>query len=252
MRPNPYGPYVRDELPDTIPQDEVVIYAPRFNTGKKRDATGAFHPEAILFCKHWRLNPATTIEYFDNRRSRYAIAEEVLSSMEQRQRAEKPIAVWGYFNHGYTHGMQIGLRSSGHRVFTEQDEENFERFLDIISEHPAPLVPLYACSTSDDPDGDPDSAPGSGDGSFADLTRDGLCERGSVYCRVFAHTTAGHTTGNPMIKMVDGLGTMDGGLGAELIAMPGTKEFKSLQRKLKTAFRFDVPFLTVDAIRKSL
>lgn len=253
---NPYGPYIVDDGPDSIPEEEVAIFVPQFNTTKP-DATGAFHPEAKNFCDHWGWSH-NRICYINNKLAKSChkpnnVADHFLDEMEKFQNSSsKPIAVWTYFFHGYTHGIQFSIRSPGHPHFDSEYEARYERFLDIISDHPSPMVILYACSTGDDPDGDPDTAPGSGDNSFGDYTRDNLCKRGAIYCRVLVHTTAGHTTINPFVKILDGEGRADGGEGGKLIAAPGTKEFKRFRKLLKTDFRFVMPFMTKKSIQKKI
>jgi hypothetical protein len=254
--PNPYGPYILDDGPDSIPAGEIAVFVPRYNTTKP-DATGAFIPEAKFFCRRWKKDEAD-ICYVNNKLPKSChregnVAEDFLDQMEDVQRnSRSPIAVWAMFMHGYTHGTQFSIRSPGHPHFDSEYQKAYERFISIISEHPAPVVILYACSTGDDPDGDPDTAPGSGDGSFADYVRDDLCKKGSVFCRVFAHTTAGHTTVNPNIKILDGQGFADGGVGGELLAVPGTKEFRRLRVLLEGNLRFRIPFMTISSIRARL
>lgn len=256
LKPNPYGPYIVDGGPGKIPADEVAILVPKYDTSKP-DATGAFHPESINFSDFWTLDK-DKIVYVNNRLPKSChrpgnVAEELLKQMREVQgRSSKPIAVWVFFCHGYTHGLQFSIRSPNHPQFDSKYREAYEEFLNIISEHPSPLLALYACSTGDDPDGDPDSAPGSGDDSFADCVRDDLCKRGAIYSRVFAHTTAGHTSCNPMIKFFDGDGLPSGAEGAKLIAQPGSKEFRNLRTLLKTDFRFKVPFMTQVSVRDLL
>lgn len=255
LRPNPYGPLITETRPK-IEGSPIAIFVPKYNTTKP-DATGAFHPEAKNFCDHWGIDH-NAIHYVDNKKPKSChrkdnVADDLLDRMEKYQAAQpEPIAAWVFFCHGYTHGIQFSIRSPGHRNFDEAYAERYRRFIEIISDHPSPLVILYACSTGDDPDGDPDTAPGSGDGSFGDHVRDDLCKRGAVYSRVFVHTTAGHTTGNPFIKLLDGGGSATGGEGGELIAMPGTPEFRKLRDLLKTDFRFLVPFLKLHIIRSKL
>jgi hypothetical protein len=256
LLPNPYAPYILNNGPDFIPADEVAIIVPKYNTTKP-DATGAFHPEAINFCEYWNL-PRNRILYVDNKLPKNVkrernVADDFLSKMESIQESnEAPIAIWVLFCHGYTHGIQFSIRSKNHKFFNPAYEEKYESFINIISEHPSPLIALYACSTGDDPEGNPDTAPGSGDGSFADMLRDDLCRTGCVYSRVMSHTTAGHTTHNPFIKLFDGNGSAIGGEGGELIARPGSKKFRNLRKLLKTDFRFKIPFMTNKSIQKEI
>ena len=232
------NPYVLDEK-------KVAIFVPKYNTTKP-DATGAFHPEAKAFCKFWHV-PQSRINYLDNKKGRYDLAEDFLDAMQSYAKQGETIEDWILFCHGYTHGVQFGIRSPGHKNFNARDREQFERFISYMNPRNVNLI-LFACSTGDDPDGDSDTAPGSGDGSFGDLVRDAIVANGGSHVRVLSHTTAGHTTGNPFIKLFED----DQLEGGQLIAQPFTPEFKKLQSKLKTSFRFLLPFLSVEEIRKQL
>lgn len=242
MNINPYNTFITDEKP--ILQGRILLFAPKSNSKGKYDATGAFHPELKNFCKLYHLTDKTKICYFDNTKSRNDMATEVLNFLEK----ENP-SVLAFFCHGFAHGIQPGIRSRLHPAANKLDLANYEKFLSLLSRDPAPTIILYACSTGDDPDGDPDSAPGSGDGSFADTLRDDLVERGCLYTRVFAHTTAGHATANPFIKIFDG---PESKMGAELLFQPGTLDFKKFKSKLNNDpdFRFQIPFMRVDRIRE--
>ncbi len=257
LESNPYGPYIQDGGPTTIPEDEVAIFVPKYNTGNKKDSTGAFIPEAKAFCDYWNIS-RDRINYIDNKLPKSVhragnVADALLDKMEEVQaQAEKPIAVWVFFCHGYTHGLQFSIRSSGHRHFDTEYAKRYSRFVNIMADHPSPAVILYACSTGDDPEGAADTAPGSGDGSFGDLLRDDLCAKGAIYCRIFVHTTAGHTTINPRFKLLDGNGSITGETGGVLLALPGSKEFKNLQISLRTNFRFKVPFMTRSSIQNEI
>lgn len=242
IEPNPYS-FVTDEhgLP-SFSEGEVQIFIPRYNSLSKRaDASGAFHPGALAFSKVHGLNNSC-IHKINNRKSKTGMRHELLDKMEE---VASGVSVWAFFNHGYMHGMQYGLRSPGHPLATSAEIEDFDRFCKIISSgHTAPLSILYACSTGDDPDDDPDTAPGSGDGCFSDLLRDGICANHDIYCGVWAHTTAGHSFFNPNVKYFFGTGSVDGGIGGEMLFAPGTPEFKRFTRELPTSPDALGPFWT--------
>lgn len=244
---NPYGEYILNEAPTTIPSNDVAVFRPLVNSERKHDVSGTFQPEANNFCRRYKID-SSVITILDNKVPRLQMAENLLHWMDQR----KPTPVWVFLCHGYTHGIQFGIRDYKHPQATVKDAQNFSKFTEIIARHPSPVVIFYACSTGDDPDGDENSAPGAGDDSFADLVRDELCRKGAIYCRTFAHTSAGPATSNPFIKLLDGEGSPIGALGGDFVANPGTKEFKRLQDLLETDFRFEIPFLTLESIRSKL
>lgn len=231
---------------------KATVFIPRYNSKGKKDVTGAFHPEAVKFCHVWGKDEGEIIS-LNNRHRRRDLADSLLNKMES---AQNDSPVWIFFCHGYTHGIQFGIRSPQHKRFGEGDRRDFNRFIDVVSLSAAlastrtPVIVLYACSTGNDPDGDSDTAPGSGDGSFGDLTRDRLCESGAVNCRVFTHATAGHTTLNPMVKIFDGEGKPYGDNGGKLVAPPGSRKFNNLRKKLRRdqEFRFHFPFMSMEDI----
>jgi hypothetical protein len=252
MESNPFGELIFDnEVDIVIPIQKVAIFASKYNTGNKHDATGAFQPEASNYCNAYKISNKE-VELINNLQGRLQVAKEFLNRLETLS-SQKSLGTVVIFSHGYTHGIQFGLRSSGHPGFLPQDAINFERFVKILVKHPSPVIVLYACSTGDDPDGDSDSAPGSGDGSFGDLLRDSLCRAGATYNRVFTHTTAGHTTRNTYIKILDGEGSSIGGVGGKLLANPGSKEWTRLHSKvINDDFRFRLPYLSKERITEIL
>lgn len=243
-------PYGQEDL-RAVTWDEVLVLHPEHNSHGRNDVGGAFKPEAEAFCDLHGI-PHNNIYTFDNSRSYRSRAEIVLSLLE-----EEPRVVVG-FMHGWTHGIQCGIRCNMHPKFGPRDKPIWEKFETLLSKHHNVHVLLYACSTGNDPDDDKDTAPGSGEDSFADVLRDDLCWEGSIWCRVVAHTTAGHTTHNPWLKFFDGKGSPYGGVGAELIFPPRDRrgrfsmEWKTLKKQLETNFRFQFPFMRVVDIHRHI
>lgn len=228
-----------------LSRPEVLIVRPSHNSHGKHDVTGAFDPEAKAFAALHGISPYQ-IAVIDNRNPRMTRAEEFNDLLAKH----KPRVV-ALFCHGYMHGTQLTANSPGHRD-GDSWRPLWEEMVSLLSFHPNPVVILYACSTGDDPDGDPDTAPGSGDGSFADLLRDRLCEAGARHNRVVAHTTAAHTTMNPFVKFFDGGGSPIGGTGAPLLAAHRGKYFPALRRLLRTDWRFKFPFKSLSTVHEDL
>jgi len=235
-----------------IPNNEIIILRPQHNSHGRNDMEGAFRPEAEAFCDYHNI-PRSRIFSFDNSMAYRGRSEEVLALLEE----EEPRIVIG-FMHGWTHGIQCGIRCNMHPKFGRHDKPIWEKFESLLARHHNPHIVLYACSTGNDPDDDPDTAPGSGEDSFADVLRDDLAWMGSVWCRVVAHTTAGHTTHNPWLKFFDGKGSPYGGIGAELLFPPRdrrgrfTKEWRYLKEQLHTDFRFRFPFMRTVEIHEHI
>lgn len=227
-----------------VKPEEILVVTPDRNE-VKRDYTGAFRPESIRFCDTHGI-PRNEILKVDISKPFRERADQIIQCAEEVE--PKIVAI---FCHGYAEGIQLGFRSPDHRRSRKPDKDRFHALMDVLSIHENVSLELYACSTGDDPDEYPDTSPGSGEGCFADLIRDNLCERGAKTCRVFAHVTAGHTTKNPHIKFFDGNHSSTGGSGATYLCRPGTRAFRKLARMLRSDdFRFRIPFLSTVRIHE--
>jgi hypothetical protein len=235
--------HLRRTTKPIVDPTRCVIFTPDRNE-KRADFTGAFKPEADAFAELHGISK-DQIHRVNISEPMSKRAAHVLSVIA----ATKPQVVV-FFCHGYANGIQLGFQSPTYRRATKDTKRDFNALLDLLATTPNVSVILYCCSTGDDPDGDEDSAPGSGDDSFADLIRDGLCARGAVSNRVFAHTTAGHTTRNPNIKFYEGMGSPLGGVGASLVARVGTPAFRKLAAGLKTDLRFRIGFMSVGRVHE--
>jgi len=217
----------------------VCIFVPRYNTRGKRDATGAFQPGAVKFCRYWGIDPSA-IHRVNNRRGFRSRSKEVLQVLAE---AKPQVAV--FFCHGWATGIQLGLRSREHRLF---DPTAWKLFVSYLAAHEDPVVVLYCCSTGADPDDDPISAPGYGDNSFGGLLRTSLVEAGAKGCRVFTHRTAGHSFYNPDIVFYEG-----GEPQAQLVVPPYGRRRRRLYRLLKaTKLPWKIPFMPLPSIQKML
>jgi len=237
---------------------DVMMFAPKYNV--KRADADEFQREAKRFREfHGLSEEHTPIHLIDNSRHRYLRAEQVLEHIEVRLNKidvyELPPQVYNFFGHGFKFGLSsFGFRSPNHPYATDRDRTHFNMLMEYMAHHCGVMMLLYACSTGDDPDDDPDTAPGSGDDSFADWCRDELCALRAWFCRVMAHTTAGHTTVNPMVKFFDGTGGPGPGVGAPMVFDPGSVEFRKWNKMLKgeiasNEMRFRFPFMMWDAIK---
>jgi len=201
----------------------VLMFVPMYNTKGRKDATGAFQPEAEAFLKvlgapYDKANLLT----IDNRRPAKDMARSVIDKLN----AVKGIDEVAFFCHGSTGGIQFG--------FNRRNVAELAAALASATAEDDLTVALYCCLTggaSDDRHG--------GDGGFADLLRDELCKAGIVNCRVDAHTTAGHTTWNPFVRRFEGMGSPAGGAGGYFIVPPGSKSWA----RWRKALRSDAPFL---------
>jgi hypothetical protein len=219
----------------------TLAFAPMWNT-KKADATGAFQPEAKRFLERHVL-PKENLILIDNKQSAVAMREQVLDALASPRDGSCLDVGIAFFCHGYKSGIQFGFTNS-----------NVKTLASVMAVYggSSVIAPLYACDTGRDADRDrTDDLSGiGGDGGFADMLRDALCEYGSVGCVVDAHTTAGHTTRNPYVRRFEG--QIGGGMGGYYLVAPRSKLWSKWRAALKTPYRFDFPFQTVGEIHYDL
>jgi len=219
---------------------KILVLAPLYNTGTKKDATGAFQPEALAFAKQHGV-PKAQVVWIDNHLSKPAMRKAVLGAIAKAIAENGPLEAVAIFCHGWMDGIQLG--------FTRANVGDLAKAIAAVKNV---CVVLYACSTAK---GDSGSAAGTaGDGGFADLLRDALCQAGAVDCQVDAHTTAGHTTKNPFVRRFQGMGSPYGGAGGFFIVSPSQKQLFAKWRKrlAGTDLRYDFPFMTVAGIHSVL
>jgi len=149
-----------------------------------------------------------------------------------------------FFCHGWMNGVQAGFLKNHVVLLAESIDELLEHDdQDEDSTTTQPVIPLYCCSTGDDPQDDPLTAVGTGDDSFADKLRDALCAH-RPYCRVVGHTTVAHTTKNPMVIFMDGMGVPTGGVGGYPPVSPKSTNWKRWVKALRTTdLRLRMPYM---------
>jgi hypothetical protein len=207
-----------------------LVFAPQFNTRGRRDATGAFQPEAEAFCRARGGVPFLVGNTLDAPAMRAQVYGQI-------DRAVGPVRTVACFCHGSGTGIQFG--------FNRRNAIDLALAIAKVST-PDVRVALYCCNTA--------GGPGvGGDGGFADSLRDALCRAGAVQCQVDAHTTAGHTTRNPYARRFLGMGSAVGGVGGLWIVAPRSTLWAKWRRALRdTSLRFDFPFLSIAEIHARL
>lgn len=217
-----------------------LVFAPDRNTPGKKDATGAFLPEARAFLKQHDLSDDSLV-LFDPTAPPSDRRRRVNNALAQRLELD----VVAFFCHGYARGIQAGLQSTHLTDFATQLALRARRDL---------RVALYACDTGRDEDAqsadDREPGPG-GDGGFADRLRDALEQRG-LDAVVLGHATAGHTTYNPyMRRFVAGAG----GIGGEWFVEPKTALWTRWVRALRaprSTLRLRLPWMTPKDVQREL
>lgn len=211
----------------------ALILHPLHNTAGKRDATGAFIPEARAYANGELGSRADVVlAGFDNSASKLARRRQVEAAI----RNAGPIQHFALFGHGLARGLQTG-----------HDLATVSTLADALAASCGPsrrlVVTLYACDAADG------KGPG-GDGGFADALRDALSERG-VTGHVDAHVTTGHTTRNPYVRRFwcDGAAA---GTGGDWLVAPGSPKWRKWVAALKGDMRFRFPWLTPAEIDAAL
>jgi len=126
-----------------------------------------------------------------------------------------------FFMHGWRDGIQCGLTTSN----------TIDKFIKILipklnaktGREKCSLfhVILYCCLTGGS------KVNQGGDGGFADKFRDELCKNNLGECKVYSHTTAGHTTRNPYVRIFEGHGSKHGSIDGQWVVRPKSKGVKS-------------------------
>lgn len=213
------------------------MIAPAFNTGNKRDAVGAFHPEARAFCKALGINEK--LKLFDNR------AQIPQRRVECEKFFDSSAGLYGivaFFGHGWRDGIQAGwVKGTIHKMAATLK-------LHCVSN---PVILLYACDTGRNKDqsraDDIKGGPG-GEGGFADMLR-ADCAKAGLSATIYAHTTEGHTTQNPYVRVF-----LPGEIGGgHWIVDPESNLWAAWKRALRsTDLRFRFPFMAREDIEAEL
>lgn len=185
----------------------TIIVTPDRDTHGK-DYTGAFLPEAVAFThavpgKHKLIR-------IDVSKGMAARMRQLFAELE----ACSGFSSVAFFCHGWADGIQVGVRRSNIpdlvRLLCKATKTG------LVSNEVL-HVPLYCCSTAAATDAPEAASEAGGDGGFADILRDSFCAHGRTWVRVYAHTTRGHTTTNPQVRVFEGKGSMVGSIGGDVL-----------------------------------
>jgi hypothetical protein len=231
-----------------ITQRTMLCIAPMHNTKGRKDATGAFIPEAKRFLEFHKQD-SSMLHLIDNHLTKKEMMSQVLSLLSDFGGIwpnGRPLEGIFFFCHGYRKGIQFGFT-------TKSVDPLAEAIHAACGERP--IVTFYSCDVARDPDRSRfDDLEGlGGDGGFADEMRDALCRVDSNFCIVDGHTTVGHTTKNPHVRRFNGDGSFKGGIGGYYIVPRQKKNlFKKWRKALRGDLRFEYPFMSADHIVSSL
>jgi hypothetical protein len=194
----------------------IIVITPDRNV-HSTDFKGAFEPESLTFMqvvpgKHKliKFDPTKSMAL----RQRYVFGE--LDALKGRD-----FSGIAFFCHGWSNGIQAGIRTADIPEFVRLVRWATKNGIDAKN---LLHVPLYCCSTAAATDTPEAASEVGGDGGFADGVRDAFCQQGKPWVRVYGHTTAGHTTQNPQVRVFEGNGSTIGGAGGEaLVRQPPPK-----------------------------
>jgi hypothetical protein len=230
-----------------LEKQKVLAFVPKSNSHGKKDATGAFIPEAKGLIALARAG--SRIHHFDNTSDLAARRAEVLAELNRSK--DGGFTAIAFFCHGWMDGIQAGFMRAHATRLAQAIHAAVSSTPNAIASDVT--IPLYCCSTGKDPQDDPLTAAGTGDDSFADKLRDALCSAGQLDCRVMGHTTAAHTTWNPMVLFMDGMGVATGGVGGYPPVSPKSASWSAWRKALRsTTLRFRMPFMEPAAIHAEL
>lgn len=221
-----------------------VIFVPDRNTHGKRDQTGAFLPEAKRFAKEHRLAASAIVE-IDVGQSLIKRQAAVLDAIKKQADVQDGLDFISFFCHGYRYRLQVGFGSP-----STVDNKWLRKLAKTVYENTGwgVVLPLYSCTTATSARRKKDQA-AAGDGGFADELRDALCGEGATQCRVIGHTTSGHTTKNPFVRVFEGTGTQEAGTGGQWISRPRGPTWRRWKRWLRQGNnRFHFPFMEIPEI----
>lgn len=222
----------------------LVIYSSKDEPGKK-DATGAFIPEAFKFASLHGVPKNDMCGVECPRVKKQHRAEKVLeflySSIARRDDREVDLIAW--FCHGWSTGIQVGFGKDN------IEEELIEGFKGAS---PELKHVFYACSTaSTSKESRSLNAPGT-NGGFADTLRDYMVKNGFKEGWIDAHLTPGHTTQNPNLfrfyvdNAFDDTWDLNGG---DWIISPKTPLWLRWKHMIRhTDFRYYFPMRTQTSI----
>jgi len=220
-------------------REALIIYSSKNVKGKK-DATGAFIPEAKAFVKvngipESNMLAVPCVGMKANKRRKL-----VLDFLNDFRFCFIDMIAW--FGHGYSSGIQFGFNN-----------KNVDLLIKGLTDTCVSDVRqvLYACSTASTNKNTRNIKMPGTEGGFADVLRDSMVGAGFEDGWIDGHLQPGHTTKNPYIVRFecDPQDTLDGNYLIE----PKTELWKPWVKAVqKTDFRFKFPYMTEDQIRAYL
>jgi hypothetical protein len=209
---------------------DMLLFVSSVDTKGRKDASGAFVPEARGFAKENGI-PESNIVMVDCVKKKASVRADVVR-MELLRRKGAGLRAIAFFGHGWPSGIQFGYNL-----------KNCDSLASLISGCSLADVKigLFACLAAENSVRDVERkkiGPAT-DGGFADRLRDSLVRNGIEKGWVDAHKTAGHTTWNPYVVRFlceDVVDPEYGAVGGGWIVEPGSKYWKEWVAALRNNF----------------
>jgi len=227
----------------------LVLYSNANYPGKK-DATGAFIPEAKKFSEIHGVPEENRVGLKLVNVSKKLRRERTLDAIYETGGQERWDAI-AFFGHGWPKGIQFGF-----------NRDHIPELCEVLADccNPDAKIILFACLAAENDVRDKEyGAVGPGtDGGFADLLRDEMVWYGLKKGWVDAHKTAGHTAWNPFVVRFLCSAVEDplfGAVGGHWLVAPGSQQWKQWVKKLRTTLtglRYRFPFMTEFEIMSEL
>jgi len=221
----------------------AIIYS---NTNKhgKKDATGAFIPEAKAFQTIWGVPDQLTLGIDCNKLKAWERRKMVCEHIYACGR-NVPLEGIAFFGHGWPNGIQFGIL-----------KKHLPELVTIIANTQIAIsqyfpIVIYSCLTAENEirDSKIQNIGAGTKGGFADRLAQLLGQKG-IEGHVDAHKTAGHTTENPYV--VRFLNDRLESRAAWLIEPKSTYWYRWSKALKGTNLKYEFPFMTDLSIRMEL
>jgi hypothetical protein len=211
---------------------DMMLFVSSVNSKGRKDASGAFVPEARNFAKYHGVPESNFIRVDCVRKKAAERAEAVRTELVKRREGGKLRAI-AFFGHGWPSGIQFGYNI-----------KNCYAFANLIASCSSDDVKigLFACLAAENSIRDTKRkkiGPAT-DGGFADRLRDALVGCGVKSGWIDGHKTAGHTTWNPYVVrfLCEDVDDPEyGAVGGGWIVEPGSKYWKRWVSALRSNTR---------------
>lgn len=227
----------------------ILVFYSNTNVRGRKDATGAFIPEAEAFARLHSIPKTNVIGIKLPRVNKEQRRREVLNAIKRHGHRDK-IGAIAFFGHGWPNGIQFGF-----------DRKHIPELVVEMTRTCTPdvKVMLFACLAAENDSKIDNRKIGPGtDGGFCDRLRDEMARYGLGEGRVDGHLTAGHTSWNPYLVRFLCTDVFDheyGATGGAYVVAPRSQLWRKWITALKNqkgGMRYRFPFMDEIDIKAEL